>query len=158
MPIGRFIGAIAALIWNPEDETYLLLRRSDHKDVGAGKWECITGRLDEGEGFADALPREVREELNIPIRLEFPMGTGHTYRGDKRPENEMLVLHYFCTTSNPAAITIGVEHSEYHWMTADEAFDFLPPDNWLHILIRRAESLRPLMTPELRAFYHHHGF
>ncbi|NJN55210.1 MAG: hypothetical protein HC804_10900, partial [Anaerolineae bacterium] len=49
MSIGRFLGGIAALIWNPTNESYLLLCRADSKDFGAGSWECVTGRVDQGE-------------------------------------------------------------------------------------------------------------
>ena len=59
MAIGRFYGGIAALVWSPETDRYLLLRRSAEKDYAAGVWECVTGRVDQGEGFEDALLREV---------------------------------------------------------------------------------------------------
>jgi len=52
---GRFLAGIAALIWSPLEGKYLLLRRADDRDYAAGVWECITGRLEQGEGFEDAL-------------------------------------------------------------------------------------------------------
>jgi 8-oxo-dGTP diphosphatase len=57
MSIGRFIGGIGALIWSPKVKRYLLLRRSAQRDYGAGAWECVTGRVDQGEGFEQALHR-----------------------------------------------------------------------------------------------------
>ena len=58
MSIGHFYAGIAALIWSPETNQYLLLRRSELKDFAPGAWECVTGRVDQGEGFEDALRRE----------------------------------------------------------------------------------------------------
>ena len=59
MTIGRFYAGIAALIRSTETNQYLLLRRSEQKDYAPGAWECVTGRVDQGEGFDDALRREV---------------------------------------------------------------------------------------------------
>jgi hypothetical protein len=50
--------------------------------------ECARGRLEQGESFSDALRREAYEELSIEVQIDFIIGTGHFYRGDRRPENE----------------------------------------------------------------------
>jgi 8-oxo-dGTP diphosphatase len=81
MSIGRFYAGIAAVIWSSQTGQYLLLRRSDEKDYGPGIWECVTGRVDQGEGFEDALHREVREELGVSVQVEYILGTTHFYRG-----------------------------------------------------------------------------
>ena len=85
MTIGRFCAGIGALIWSPTKEKYLLLRRSPEKDFAPGVWECVTGRVDQGERFEQALHREVREELGIQVQIEFIIGTSHFYRGDPVP-------------------------------------------------------------------------
>ena len=74
--IGRFTGFIAALLWHPDSETYLMLRRAEHRDVGGGSWECVTGRVNQGEGFPAALKREVFEELQVKVAIDFILGTG----------------------------------------------------------------------------------
>ena len=63
MAIGRFIAMVGFLVWRRSDGRYLLLRRSEDKDFAAGEWETGSGRLDQGEGFADAVRRESMEEL-----------------------------------------------------------------------------------------------
>jgi 8-oxo-dGTP pyrophosphatase MutT (NUDIX family) len=52
------MGMAGALIWRETDGRYLLLQRSAERDVGAGQWECVTGRLEQGEGVPDALYRK----------------------------------------------------------------------------------------------------
>ena len=158
MAIGRFIAGIAALLRRPSDGKYLLLQRSADKDFGAGAWECVTGRVDQGESFTDALYREVREELGVEVQIDFPLGTTHFYRGEPLPENELLGVGYCCTIDDSQAIATSWEHARHHWASAEEAAALFPEDYWLQVLIRRAEAVRALSPPELLAFYRAEGF
>ena len=71
MSIGRFYAMIGALVRDTHSGKYLVLRRSAEKDAGVGEWECVTGRVDQGDGFPEALQREVRELLNMPVEQLF---------------------------------------------------------------------------------------
>jgi 8-oxo-dGTP pyrophosphatase MutT (NUDIX family) len=162
MSIGRFCGGIAALIWASDTDRYLLLKRSTKKDFASGVWECVTGRVDQGEGFEDAVRREVREELDSEVRIEFIIGTTHFYRGDVDPENELIGVVYACTIPDETAITISAEHSEYRWVSAEGAEAMLAERDgstqWIKRLIARAESIRHLITPELADHLRSSGF
>ncbi len=162
MSIGRFYGGVAALLWYPPDHAYLLLKRARDKDFASGIWECVTGRVNQGEGFEDALRREVHEEIGIDIQIEFFIGTTHFYRGDATPDNELIGVTYCCSTKTPAAIRISAEHSEYRWVTASEAYRLLsasdPGTQWSKRVIERAEALQTLIPATLRAFHTNHGF
>ncbi len=162
MPIGRFYASIAALIWSPETGQYLLLHRSEHKDYAAQVWECVTGRVDQAEGFEDALRREVREELCVDVEIEYILGTTHFYRGTSSPENELVGVVYLCTITDPASIHISSEHSEYHWLSVGQAFDLLsasdPSTQWIRRMIQRAEIIRPMLPDELVDFQRQVGF
>lgn len=162
MPTGCFIAGIAALIWSPETHKYLLLRRSDHKDYARGAWECVTGRVDQGEGFEDALHREVYEELGVEVQIQYILGTTHFYRGDPTPTNELVGVIYLCSLSNPDSIHIGTEHSEYRWLTADQAIDLLttsdPTTQWAKRVIQRAETIRAMLPEDLLDFQKKAGF
>jgi 8-oxo-dGTP diphosphatase len=153
MPIGKFIAGIAALVRDPASGKYLVLRRSQEKDFGAGAWECVTGRVDQGEGFDQAVYREVFEELSVQVTVEFIAGTTHFHRGEPVPENELVGVLYCCTLNDPAAIQVSAEHDEQRWITSQEAQDLFPNDYWLSRLIHRAETIRKLGTPELLAYY-----
>jgi len=157
MSIGRFYGMIGALIRDPNSGKYLVLRRSAEKDVGAGAWECVTGRVDQGEGFPKALRREVREELGVDVQVDFFLRTEHFYRGEAIPENEMVGVLYCCSLEKPEAIQISWEHSEARWVTLAEATELLPEGHWLVKLIQRAEMLLRLIPAELLAYYRQMG-
>lgn len=162
MPIGRFHAGIGALIWSPETKQYLLLRRSRDKDYAPGAWECITGRVDQGEGFEDALHREVLEELGVEVQAVYILGTTHFYRGSPDPENELVGMVYLCMLPASISIHIDAEHSEYRWLDAAQALDFLiapdPSTQWLRRVIQRAEAILPMLPENLVEFQSRTGF
>ena len=150
MPIGRFYAGVSALVWCSSTHRYLLLRRSEEKDFGGGAWECVTGRVDQGEGFAEAVRREVREELGIEVQVDSLLGVMHFYRGVATPGNELVGVYFACSVEEPGPIRLSWEHSEARWVTAEEAYSQLPTDHWLAESIRRAETMRSLLSPELQ--------
>lgn len=157
MQPGHFIAGIAALIWNPANDKYLLLRRAESKDFGAGSWECVTGRVDQGESFTDAFLREVAEEVGGVAQIEFFIGATHFYRGTAVPENELLGVVCGCTLADPDAIVISGEHSEWRWLTAEEIARFLPSTHWLQTVVARAEFLRAHLPEPVRAEFRQRG-
>lgn len=158
MPVGRFLAGIGALIWDPETDRFLLLRRAADKDFGAGTWECPTGRLDQGEGFSDALHREVMEELGVKIRLEFPVCATHFFRGSARPENELVGLIFCCSILPGSELQPGSEHDAWKWMSAAEIDVFLTRDHWLRPVIDRARFLLAQLSAAVREHFHQAGF
>lgn len=149
--IGRFICGIAALIFDPETARYLLLRRAADKDAGAGEWECVTGRVDQGESFEAAVYREVREEIGAEATIAFIIGTTHFYRGAAVPENELLGVKYFCTLANVESVQMSGEHSDMRWMTADEIYAMLPETHWLVQTIRLGSYLWETLSNNTKA-------
>ena len=157
MSIGRFYGMIGALIRDAGTGKYLMLRRSSEKDVGSGSWECVTGRVDQGEGFSEALQREVMEELGVHVTPDFILRTSHFYRGEPIPENEMVGVMVACSLATPEAIRTSWEHSESCWISVEEAVELLPSGYWLAELIQRDAAMRELIPESLLDFYHQTG-
>lgn len=160
MPIGRFLAGIGALVWHPPTQTYLLLRRGGQRDFQAGQWECVTGRVDQGEGFAVAFARELREEIGeaaAAAQFEFLIGATHFYRGAAMPETELLGLLACFSLADRDAVHVSEEHSEYRWLTAAEATALLPENHWLVGVIAQAEVVLALAPPDLRAHWRRRG-
>jgi 8-oxo-dGTP diphosphatase len=158
MTIGHFLAGIGALMWDPQNDEYFLVRRVAHKDYAAGAWECITGRVDQGESFEQALHREVFEEAGAKVQIEFIIATTHFFRGEETPQNELLGLIYGCTVLNREDIFIGEEHSEGGWFSVEQALATLPEDYWLRNVIQRAELLKAQLSADLRKIYQNEGF
>jgi 8-oxo-dGTP diphosphatase len=156
LDVGRFLGGVAALIYDPEAERYLLLKRSPRKDFGPSNWECVTGRLDQGESFEEALYREVQEEVGLEIKPTFIIGTTHFYRGEERPENELVGVVFCCEVGGETAVQLSKEHSEYRWVTLEEA-EYLRQSEkraewWLLKVMERADYLRRSLSREVKDF------
>lgn len=162
MTLGRFLSGIAAVIWSPKTERYLLLHRSENKDYAAGVWECLTGRVDQGEGYEAALKREVLEELSVSVQAAYILGTTHFYRGAAFAENELLGVVFLCMLDETTPISLSPEHSEFRWLTARQAMDFLsapdPGTLWARRVIERAEIIRPMLSTGLVAYQQNVGF
>ena len=153
MKPSRFLAMVGALVWRWNDGKYLVLQRSESKDFAAGQWECVSGRVDQGESFLQAVRRETREELGLDVRIEFILGTAHFYRGDTLPRNEMVGVHFGCSIDGAAELRLSDEHSTYKWVTAAEAITLFQPEYWLGALIARAQAFRDLMPDELRRLH-----
>jgi len=158
MPIGRFLGGVAALIRDPNNGKYLLMRRSARQDVGAGSWDCVSGRLEQGEGFEQALRREVREESGLEVDIDFVIATTHFFRGPRIVENELLGVIYACSLRGSPQVQASDEHSEQTWLSPAEADSFLPSGHWLKTVIERAELIRSGLPLGLAEFYRQAGF
>ena len=158
MTVSRFGAAVGALVWRESDGKYLLLQRSAEKDFAAGEWECVTGRVEQGESFSEALRREVSEELGQVVQVQFIVGTTHFYRGVVGPEQEMVGVHYGCSIGEAHDVRLSPEHSACQWVTAQEVEGLFPAGHWLRELIVRAEAIRGLLPEELRQFHRMNGF
>jgi 8-oxo-dGTP diphosphatase len=67
----RQLTVVAAVIRDLEGRV-LLTRRAEDAHLG-GLWEFPGGKVDEGEGPAEALVRELREELGMEAEVEHPV-------------------------------------------------------------------------------------
>jgi 8-oxo-dGTP pyrophosphatase MutT (NUDIX family) len=170
MPIGTYNAGIGGLIWYPKTNKYLLLKRSIDKDFAPGALECVTGRVDQGEGFEQALHREVYEETGLKIEPVFLVGTTHFYRGKKRPENELIGLVYCCIPIDESGIIppktpqvrMSPEHEKYHWLTISQARSMISDNHsseqWLLRVLDRAEYTKKHLPKKLIDLHRKSGF
>lgn len=120
--IGRFMIGVGAVIEHPPTGTILICKR-DQADYQVGVWELVYGRLDHHEEFLSGLQREIREELGI-IELEIGhlLRVWHFYRGEKSETTEIYGMTFHCLVASQT-ITLNPEHSEYEWVTPEEALE-----------------------------------
>jgi mutator protein MutT len=132
------ITVVAAVI--ERDGRWLLGRRPEHKRHG-GLWEFPGGKVDPGEGMADATRRELAEELALEV----------THVGDRLmtvdDDASPFVIEFLHVhvTGTPRAI----EHSVVGWYTLDmlQAMPLAPADAAFVAWLSRREPGDSVASP-----------
>ena len=89
MPTTQQVVDVAAAVIEQPDGSFLLAQRPRGK-VYEGYWEFPGGKVEHGEPIADALDRELHEELGIGIELAYPWITRiYSY------EHATVKLHFY---------------------------------------------------------------
>lgn len=126
-----FVAAVCVLVLR--DDRVLALRRSAAKDVGAGLWETLSGRIEVGEEPRAAARREALEESGLDVEVEARPWTAYqTLRGDA----PMLVVVYRARPVS-GSLRISGEHDAYAWVDGD-GFAALSPLTQLVAAVRDA--------------------
>ena len=103
---------------------FLLGKRPLGKAQG-GHWEFIGGKIEPGETHEEALARECREEIALPIvNAKIRTSVTHAY-----PEKTIHLTLIDCEPAPGAEPTV-LEHVELGWFTPAEmkSLDFCPAD------------------------------
>jgi len=106
-----------------KDGKVLAARRSQKMKLPL-KWEFPGGKIQEGETEEECLKREIKEELNIEITIEYNLPPVRHDYPDVQIELIPFVAHY-------ASGTLHLhEHKQADWFTKTEllALDWAPAD------------------------------
>ena len=112
---------VAALIW--DGGRFLICQRPAHKARGL-LWEFAGGKVEPGETKAQALARECREELAIPLSVgKIFMEVDHEYPDLKV---HLTLFHAAISEGTPQML----EHNDIRWITVEEIpqYEFCPAD------------------------------
>jgi 8-oxo-dGTP diphosphatase len=124
------VGVVGAAVLR--DGRVLASRRTEPPRL-AGLWEFPGGKVEPGERDAEALVRELREELRVEVEVGDRLG-------DDLPIGATAVLRvYVCRllSGEPAL----VDHDEHRWLGADDLLD-VP---WIPVDLPLVEQLRGLL-------------
>jgi len=103
-----------------QDRQILIARRAVDSHQG-GLWEFPGGKVEPGETLAQALSRELREELGIDVGKHSPLlQVRHDY-GDKE------VLLDVCTVWEFTGEAAGMEGQALQWVKAEALANFAFP-------------------------------
>ncbi len=105
---------VRGIIKNDSGEI-LIVKRHPKSKTDPGMWELPGGKVEEGEFFADALVREIKEETNLDVSVgDFCEAVQNDYP-HKRTVQLMMYL-----TDVEGKVKISDEHTEFMWATLDK--------------------------------------
>ena len=132
------IAVVAAVI---EDGDRLFVTRRQAGVHLAGMWEFPGGKIGRSETHADALKREMGEELDVDVDVhELLFNVAHDY-----PDRTVALYFYRCTLNGSPRPVLG---QEMQWVERShlDTLDFPPADAELIAFLKARRERRP--TPD----------
>lgn len=123
---------VSGFILNPEGK-FLFVKRSDDDDFLAGFWELPGGGTDFGEDPVQAVVREVQEEVGMTVKMLFPAYVT-SYVNEKNKNKQYVETFFVCKNIHNQEVTLSAEHSDYHWVTFEEAKTYQTTQYILNVL------------------------
>lgn len=103
----------------PTETRVLVLKRSDKSKKLPGAWQVVTGKIDSGEKAYEAAVRELKEETGVtPLYFASLQNVTTVY---DHKEDSMFLIPLFLAETDIDAIQISDEHSEYEWLSFEDA-------------------------------------
>lgn len=106
-----------ALVFHPESEHFLALKRADDDSSAAGQWDFPGGGIDFGELHLSALHREINEETGLSIVNPTVLEVMTKFDTERQIYAIFIAHRCRATTSD---VCLSAEHTAYQWVTATE--------------------------------------
>ena len=106
------------------EDTYLMIKRSQKDDTEPGTWEFPGGTVEEGEGFTDALKRELFEETHLRVVVG---GISYAVGFERSSGKRSVLLCYRCT-ANGRDVALSPEHDDHLWANKETMLSVLNPE------------------------------
>jgi dATP pyrophosphohydrolase len=102
---------------------FLLLKRSE-KEIYPGLWQMVTGSIDDNEKAHQTAIREIKEETGLtPVKFWVVPNVNSFY---SPKQNSICMVPVFAAlVADDSNVNISDEHSEYKWMSKDDAIKLL---------------------------------
>lgn len=106
------IDVVCALIRNEQGELFAA-RRSSVMDM-PGRWEFPGGKIEPAEAPEEAIVREIREELDILVIVQYPLQESVYHYEDK----SIRLFPFICSVESGNMVL--KEHQSCGWFNRDE--------------------------------------
>lgn len=120
------IQKIVATGYLSHDERVLLIKRSDAESFLPGYYEMPGGKCDFGEGPAECLRREFKEETGLDIRALKPY-RALSYISDDQVIHTIEIVFMTELVGNER-VKLGKDHTDYRWLGEEDLGRYLISD------------------------------
>lgn len=98
---------------------FLLLKRAKDQ-IYSAVWQMVSGKIKENEKAFETSLRELREETNLtPLKMWIAPKVNSFY--SSQSDSICLIPVFAVQVKKDSKVIISDEHSEYKWVTSDEA-------------------------------------
>jgi len=105
---------------------FLLLKRAKDQ-IYPAVWQMVSGKIKENEKAFETSLRELREETNLtPLKMWIAPKVNSFY--SSQSDSICLIPVFAVQVKKDSKVIISDEHSEYKWVTSDEANGLLAWD------------------------------
>lgn len=101
----------------------LAVKRAETETFLPGYFELPGGKVDFGEDPEQALQREFQEEVGLEIKAGKPFRT-FAYTSDGGERHTIEIVYLALTDEENPEVTLGKDHTEYHWMEEGEVGNY----------------------------------
>ena len=112
----------------------LVVRRSRDDFLG-GNFELPGGGIEDGETFAQAVAREVREETGLTVDEVLGMFPGFDYSTPNKPK---VRQYNFLVRVRAGDVRLSSEHDEYRWIGSEDEIDELQTTDAMRTCLKDA--------------------
>ncbi len=101
---------------------FLLLKRAKTK-MYEHIWQGVAGKIEKGEKSWETAKRELQEETGLKPNKMFIVD--HVSKFYEQKDDRINLVPVFGIEVNTREVVLSDEHSEYKWVTINEALDLL---------------------------------
>ena len=101
---------------------FLLLKRAKTK-MYEHIWQGVAGKIEKGEKSWETVKRELQEETGLKPNKMFIVD--HVSKFYEQKDDRINLVPVFGIEVNTREVVLSDEHSEYKWVTINEALDLL---------------------------------
>lgn len=102
---------------------FLLLKRNENDKVYPGIWQMITGGIMQNESIREGVFREIKEETGIIHVHVYSMPKVNTFYFDYG--DAICLSPVFLAITENKNVTISDEHTEFVWVSYEEAIKLI---------------------------------